>query len=109
MKKKEQIKKRMKNLTFVEYLVTINSLEGCIILAEHIWNPYNNEDEPFWDFCYSLLGEIFSDYRKEYDETEDLLHGIEEIVYVSKMIEKQAWEKGRKEREKREANTPVYL
>lgn len=98
----------MKNLTFVEYLVTIDSLEGCIILAEYLWKPDRNEDSPFWDFCYTLLGEIFSDYRKEYDETEDLLHGIEEVVYVSRMLEKQAWERGQKYREEREANSLVY-
>lgn len=99
----------MKNLTFVEYLVTIDSLEGCIILAEYLWKPGKNEDSSFWDFCYSLLGEIFEEYRKQYNETEDLLHGIEEVVYVSRMLEKQAWERGRKYREEREANTPVYL
>lgn len=98
----------MKNLTFVEYLITIDSLKGCIILAEYLWQPDKNEDSPFWDFCYSLLGEIFEEYRKQYNETETLLQAIQEVVYISRMIEKQAEEEGRKERAKREASASLY-
>lgn len=97
----------MKNLTFVEYLAALNILDDCIILAEYLWQP-TNEDNAFWDFCHNMLSVIYEDYRKEYDETETLLLGIQDIVYVSRVIEKQAEEKGRKEREKREASASLF-
>ena len=96
----------MKNLTFVEYISALDMLKGCIILAECVWNP-NNEDTPFWDFCYTLLGDIYEDYKKEYDTTKTLLNAIQDIVYVSDVIERQAEIKGEKEREERQANSFV--
>lgn len=94
----------MKNLTFVEYISTLDMLKGCIILAEYLWNP-DSEDTPFWDFCYTLLNDIYEDYRKEYNATETLLNGIQDIVYVSNVIERQAIRQGEKEREERQANS----
>lgn len=94
-------------MTFGEYLAETGNLKGCIILSEYVWNP-KNEDTPFYDFSYGLLCEIFEDYKKEYDETKNVVEGILEIVYISRIIEKQVEAEGRKEREKRKANTSLY-
>lgn len=98
----------MKNLSFIEYIATLDILESCIILAEHLWNP-EFEDTPFWDFCYNLFTVIYEDYRKEYDETESLVQAIEDTVYVGKIIEKKAVERGRKYLAEREADSPIFM
>lgn len=99
----------MKNLTFIEYVVTLDILKGCIILAEYLWSPDNgNEDAPFWDFCYTLFSDIYGDYRKKYNKTETLTEAVRDTVCISKMIEKRAIEKGEREREKRQADSFVF-
>lgn len=97
----------MENKTFTKYVVEKSILNGCIILADYIWKP-EHEDTPFYDFCISLLTEIFEDYQKSYDETKTLLDAIQEIVYVSKAIEYHAMVKGEKENEKRQASASVF-
>ncbi len=97
----------MKNITFIAYAVEKNILDGCIVLADYVWQP-ENEAETFYDFCLTLFKEIFEDYQKQYNETETLLDAIQEIVYVSRTREYHAKMKGEKEREKREANSLVF-
>lgn len=96
----------MKNLTFIGYIIEKNILDGCIVLANYIWQP-QNEDTPFYNFSISLLNEIFEDYKKTNSETGTLLDAIQEIVYVSQTIEKHAREQGVKEHKKRQANSFV--
>lgn len=97
----------MKNITFIAYTVEKNILDGCIVLADYVWQP-ENEVETFYDFCLTLFKEIFEDYQKQYNETETLLDAIQEIVYVSRTREYHAKMEGEKEREKREANSLVF-
>ena len=96
----------MKNLTFIEHVAEKGNLKGCIVLADYIWNP-KNENTEFYDFAYCLLGEIFKDYNKKYNATETLLDAIQEVVYVSRTIERHAAEQGERENEKRQADSFV--
>lgn len=96
----------MENLTFVEYVAECVNLEGCIILAELVY-PYN-EDKVVYKYAHDLLEAIFYDYRQEYTKTETLLEGIQELIFIDRLIQKQAEAIGRKENEKRKADTLVF-
>ena len=97
----------MKNITFIAYAVEKNILDGCIVLADYVWQP-EHEADTFYDFCLTLFKEIFEDYQKQYNETETLLDAIQEIVYVSRTREYYAIMEGEKEREKRQADSLVF-
>ena len=97
----------MKNLTFIEHVIEKGNLKGCIVLADYIWNP-ENENTEFYDFAYCLLGEIFKDYNKKYNATETLLDAIQEVVYVSRTIKRHAEKQGEKEREERQTNSLIF-
>lgn len=97
----------MKNITFIAYAVEKNILDGCIVLADYVWQP-EHERESFYDFCINLLQEIFTDYQKQYSETETLLDAIQEIIFVSRTREYHARKEGERENEKREASASVF-
>lgn len=98
----------MENLTFAEYVTDCAGLEGCIIMSEIVWNP-RNEDTDMYELARGLLERIFLDYKKEgHDRTETLAQGVQELIWINRLIQKQAEMIGRKENEKRETSAPVF-